>query len=214
MFQIGKYRSERRIIRRSISSFQSFSKRGFDILIAIAGLLLLSPLIFLISLGIRIESPGPALCRHKRYSSNNVEFEIIEFRTSLVDEREKTCNHSLDEIQCITGFGQILRRSGMNKLPQLLNVLRGEMSIVGIHLFTNAPGRPFPPPDLHEVRPGLITCAHDHDYPCQIAGTAKSIDRCVNCDRYYIENSSFFFDMKILLHTLLSKTTYFMEPEV
>jgi lipopolysaccharide/colanic/teichoic acid biosynthesis glycosyltransferase len=213
MFQIGKYRSERRIIRRSISSFQSFSKRGFDILIAIAGLLLLSPLISLISLGIRIESPGPALCRHKRYSSNNVEFEIFEFRTSLV-QRGKTCSHGLDEIQYITGFGQILRRSGMNKLPQLMNVLRGEMSIVGTHLFTNAPGRPFPPLDLHEVRPGLVTCAHDHDEQCRIAGTARSIDRRINCDRYYIENSSFFFDMKVLLHTLLSKTTYFMEPEV
>jgi lipopolysaccharide/colanic/teichoic acid biosynthesis glycosyltransferase len=142
-----------------------------------------------------------------------VEFEIFEFRTSFLDQREKTCNHDIDEIQCITGVGHILRRSGMNKLPQLMNVLRGEMSIVGTHLFTNAPGKPLPPLDLHEMRPGLVTCAHDDDQ-CRIVGTAKSIDRCINCDRYYIENFSFFFDIKILLHTLLSRTTYFMGPEV
>src|SRR6266481_7270926 len=93
MLQTSNYRPERRIVRRSISSRQSFEKRTFDIVAAIAGLLILSPLILLISLGIRIESAGPILCRHKRYNANSTEFEIFQFRTTLVDRREKTSKH-------------------------------------------------------------------------------------------------------------------------
>ena len=208
MLQTSKYRPERRIIRRSISSLQSFNKRTFDIVVAIAGLLILSPLILLISLGIMIESPGPILYRHKRYSANSAEFQIFQFRTTLVDRGEKTSKHRPDEVQRITRFGQILRRSGMDKLPQLIGVLCGEMSIVGTHLFTNAPGKPFPSLDLHEVKPGLVTLQHANDDQCQITDTAMSIDRCIDCDRYYIEKCSFFYDMEILFHTLLSKTTY------
>src|SRR5215467_14540303 len=94
------------IVRRPISSLQSFHKRTFDIVVAIAGLLMFSPLILLISLWVRIESPGPVLCRHKRYGANNAEFEVLEFRTTLMN-REKPSEHEPDEIQCITTFGQI-----------------------------------------------------------------------------------------------------------
>jgi lipopolysaccharide/colanic/teichoic acid biosynthesis glycosyltransferase len=116
MLETSKYRPERRIMRRSISSFQASNKRTFDIVVAIAGLLILSPLILLISLGITIESPGPILCRHRRYA-NSAEFDIFQFRTTLVDQREKTSKHRLDEVQRITRLGQILPRSGMDKLP-------------------------------------------------------------------------------------------------
>jgi lipopolysaccharide/colanic/teichoic acid biosynthesis glycosyltransferase len=204
MLQTSKYRPERRIVRRSISSRQSFEKRTFDIVAAIAGLLILSPLILLISLGIRIESAGPILCRHKRYNANSAEFDIFQFRTTFVDPSK----HRPDDIKRITGFGQILRRSGAHKLPQLISVLCGEMSIVGTHLFTNAPGKPFLLLDLHEAKPGLVTLQHANGDQCQIADAAMSIDRCIDCDRYYTENRSFFLDMEILFHTFLSKTTY------
>jgi lipopolysaccharide/colanic/teichoic acid biosynthesis glycosyltransferase len=208
MLHTSKYRLERRIMRRSISSLQPFNKRTFDIVVAIASLVTLWPLILLIALGITIESPGPILCRHRRYNADSVEFDIFQFRTTLVDQQEKTSKHRLDEVQRITRFGQILRRSGMDKLPQLMSVLCGEMSIVGTHLFTNAPGKPSRSVDLHEVKPGLVTLQHANDDQCQIADTAMSIARCIDCDRYYMENCSFFFDIEILFHTLLSKTTY------
>ncbi len=204
MLQTSKYRSELRIVRRSISSRQSFEKRMFDIVVAIAGLLILSPLILPISLGIRIESAGSILCRHKRYNANSTEFEIFQFRTAFVDPSK----HRPDEIQRITGFGQILRRSGMDKLPQLISVLCGEMSIVGTHLFTNAPGKPFLLLDLHEAKPGLVSLQHANGDRCQIADAPMSSDRCIDCDLYYVENRSFFLDMEILFHTFLSKTTY------
>jgi len=208
MLHTSKYRLERRIMRRSISSLQPFNKRTFDIVVAIASLVTLWPLILLIALGITIESPGPILCRHRRYNADSVEFDIFQFRTTLVDRQEKTSKHRLDEVQRITRFGQILRRSGMDKLPQLMSVLCGEMSIVGTHLFTNAPSKPFHSLDLHEVKPGLVTLQHANDDQCQIGDTAMSIARCIDCDRYYMENCSFFFDIEIVFHTLLSRTTY------
>jgi len=209
MLQTIKQYPKRRIVVPPISSLQSFNKRSFDIVVATAGLLMFSPLILLISLWIRIESPGPVLCRHKRYSANNVEFEVLEFRTTLADQRENTTEENrLDDLQCITRVGQILRSSGMSKLPLLISVLRGELSIVGTHLFTNAPGKPFPSFDPHHMKPGLVTWAHANEDQREIVDTITNIDRCIDSDRFYIENSSLFFDMKLLLRTLLTKTTY------
>jgi lipopolysaccharide/colanic/teichoic acid biosynthesis glycosyltransferase len=207
MLQTIKQYPKRRIVRRPISSLPSLCKRTFDIVVAIAGLLLFSPLILLISLWIRIESPGPVLYRHKRYGANNARFEVFEFRTTLVN-REKRSEHTSDDIQCVTSFGRILCSSGMSKLPQLINVLRGELSIVGTHIFTNAPGKPFPSLDLWQAKPGLVTWAPANENRREIGDAITDVDRCMDCDRFYVENCSFLFDMKFLLRTLLSKTTY------
>ena len=132
-------------------------------IVASASLLLLSPLILLISLCIKIASSGPILCRHKRYNANNIEFEIFEFRTTPVDKRDKASNRRSDDMLYVTGFGQVLSDSGLNKIPMLINVLRGEMSIVGSNLIADSPGKCFPPLDLHDVRPGLVSWAHAND---------------------------------------------------
>jgi lipopolysaccharide/colanic/teichoic acid biosynthesis glycosyltransferase len=187
---------------------QSLSKRAFDIVVATAALLLLSPLILVISFWIKTDSSGPILCRRKRYSANNIELEIFEFRTTLVDQQKKALEHGLDEMQRIKGVGQMLHRSGMNNLPQLMNVLRGEMCIVGTHLFTMALSKPCPSLDLYDIRPGLVTRARASESQCETDDAGESSCRCISCDRYYVENSSFFFDMKILFRTLLSKATY------
>jgi lipopolysaccharide/colanic/teichoic acid biosynthesis glycosyltransferase len=206
MLQTIKQYPKRRIMQRPIFSLQSFNKRTFDIVIAIAGLLMFSPLILLISLWISIESPGPVLCRHKRYSVNNAEFKVLEFRTTLVD-REKPSEHRPDD-SGFTRFGQILRSSGMSKIPCLISVLCGELSIVGIHLFATAPSKAFPSLDLQQIKPGLVTWAHANEHQREIVGTITNIDCCIDSDRFYIENSSFLFDMKLLLRALLSKRIY------
>src|SRR5258708_37131118 len=108
-------RSSRASITRPLC--QDIIKRGFDIAVAIAGLLLLSPLTLLISLAIKSTSPGPIVCRHKRYGVNNATFDLFEFRTTLARQEEETFTFA-------TRFGQLLRRSGMNKIPQVVNVLR------------------------------------------------------------------------------------------
>jgi lipopolysaccharide/colanic/teichoic acid biosynthesis glycosyltransferase len=211
MSQLGKHSVvifERRRVRGTMSPFQEIIKRGFDIAFAIAGLLLLSPLMLLISLGIKIESPGPIVCRHRRYGLNNAAFEVFEFRTTLAGQEEKTFTHIPNKIWSATRFGQLLRRSGMDKIPQLMNVLRGEMSIVGPRPFATAPRMVFHLPELHKVRPGLVSWAQVNDDLGETANSAKSLDRRIEYDRYYLENRSFLFDMRILLLTLLSQRTY------
>jgi lipopolysaccharide/colanic/teichoic acid biosynthesis glycosyltransferase len=184
-------------------SFQETAKRGFDIAVATAGLLMLSPLMLLISLGIKGTSPGPILRRQKRYDLNNAAFDIFEFRTT-------TFSKIPNEISHVAPFGQLLRRSGIDKIPQLVNVLRGEMSIVGPHPFAAAPGIVFHPSQLHKVRPGLVSWAQVNEGQGETAISAEDLDRRIEYDRYYLENRSFSFDMKILLRIFLSQRTYLL----
>ena len=148
------------------------------------------------------------MCRHKRYGLNNGAFEVFAFRTTLAGQGEKTFNHIPNKIRYVTRFGQLLRRSGMDKIPQLMNVLRGEMSIVGPHPFATAPGKVFHPLGLHKVRPGLMSWAQVNDDEGKTADSVERLDRRIEYDRYYLENRSFSFDMRILLLTLLSQRTY------
>jgi lipopolysaccharide/colanic/teichoic acid biosynthesis glycosyltransferase len=184
-----------------MSLFQEFIKRGFDIAFAIVGLLLLSPLMILVFLAIKSESPGPIVYRHRRYGLDNTALDLFEFRTTFARQEEEIFTHS-------TRFGRLLRRSGMDKIPQLVNVLRGEMSIVGPHPFAAAPGTVFHVPELHKVRPGLVSWAQVNDDLGETPDSAKSFDRRIEYDRYYLENRSFLFDMRILLLALLSHRTY------
>ena len=211
MSQLGKDSVaifERRRVQGTISPLQEIIKRGFDIAFAIAGLLLLSPLMLLVSLGIKNESPGPIVCRHKRYGLNNEAFEVFELRTAAPAQEEKTFIHVSNKIRYATRFSQLLRRSGIDKVPLLVNVLRGEMSIVGPHPFATAPGRVFHPLELHKVRPGLVSWAQVNDDEGETANSIERLDRRIEYDRYYLENRSFSFDMKILVLTLLSQRTY------
>src|SRR5262249_51472731 len=199
--------TEGRSMQSSTSVLQSLIKRAFDIVVATGGLLLLFPLILVICAGLMIDSSGPILYRRRRYNSNNVEFEIFEFRTWLAGRQEKTFHDKSDEMQSLTRVGQILRDSGMNRLPVLLNVLRGEISIVGSRLFEAAPGKALPPIKLYEVRPGVVSLAHvNHDHS-ESHDEAKKLYRCIKCDLYYIDHCSFLFDMKIILRALLSRAT-------
>src|SRR5260370_24214020 len=105
-----------------MSRFQEIIKRGFDIAFATAGLLLLSPLILLISFGIKSESPGPIVCRHRRYGLNNAAFEVFEFRTTLAGQEENTFSPIPNKTRYATRFSQLLRRSGLDHLPQVHSI--------------------------------------------------------------------------------------------
>src|SRR6266446_10657039 len=118
MSELGKHSvaiCERRRVRGTMSPFQEIIKRGFDIAFAIAGLVLLSPLVLLVSLGIKSESPGPIVCRHKRYGLNNEAFEVFEFRTAAPRREEKAFTHVSNKIRYATRFSQLLHRSGIDK---------------------------------------------------------------------------------------------------
>jgi lipopolysaccharide/colanic/teichoic acid biosynthesis glycosyltransferase len=96
----------------------------------------------------------------------------------------------------------------MDKIPQLANVIRGEMSIVGPRPFATAPGMVFHLLEAHKARPGLVTWAQINDDSGETAESAESLDRRIEYDRYYLENRSFSFDMRILLLALLSHRMY------
>jgi lipopolysaccharide/colanic/teichoic acid biosynthesis glycosyltransferase len=203
MLQSKMYRPERRRVQPLTSSLHSLSKRGFDLIVATAGLVLLSPLILFVSLGIILVFSKPILCHQKRYNSNNVAFDLFEFRTEYVDQQEQILHCHLDQ-----SIGQILRRAGLNKIPRLLNVFRGEISIVGSHLFIRPPGTTLPPLDLGDLKPGLVSWADANDDAREFADKSKRVSHCIKCDRYYIDNWSLSLDMKLLVHTFLQRRLF------
>jgi len=177
----------------------SFVKRAFDWTIALLLLLLLSPVLLAISLAIRLTSKGPALFVHERIGKNGSPFKMYKFRTMHVSSPM----HSYSPISVydprVTKVGRFLRRTSLDELPQLLNVLKGEMSLVGPR-----PEMPFiveAYSDLHRQRlvvvPGITGL-------WQIsAGRKQLIHENIQYDLYYIRNQGFFMDLSILLHTVV-----------
>lgn len=106
-------------------------KRVFDVLVACLALLFLCPLLLLIAILVRLDSRGPAIYRGRRSGIHNTEFYILKFRTMIVDAESRGGYSTARNDPRVTRVGRVLRRSKLDELPQLINVLRGEMSIVG-----------------------------------------------------------------------------------
>ena len=140
-----------------MSSFGQISKRGFDIATATLALFLLSPLILLVCLVIKFDSRGPVLCRYKRCGINNETIEVFEFRSTTAGHESQTVDNATRKNCSVTRFGGILRGSDIDKIPQLINVLRGEMSIVGPRLYSTAPSQISLLPDHRHVKPGIFS---------------------------------------------------------
>lgn len=176
------------------------TKRALDLLIALTGLVMLSPLMGVIALAIRFTSPGPILYRQERISRQGEPFMMLKFRTMRTDSEVHTGPvWAAEQDPRITPIGRFLRRASLDELPQLLNVLSGQMSFVGPR-----PERPFfveqfqaavvNYPDRHYVKAGMIGWA-------QVNGLRgnTSIEERTRLDLYYIENWSLLFDLRIIL---------------
>ncbi len=180
----------------------------------LGSLLLLAaiPAFVLIAAAIRLETPGPVLFRQRRHGWNNTEFDVLKFRTMTWEGQSQAsgaCQTSRSDRR-VTRVGAFLRRTSLDELPQLLNVLSGEMSLVG----------PRPHPVVmrtesllgseivaeyahrHRVRPGMTGWAQVNGHR-GATDTTEQIRKRVEFDIYYIENWSVFFDLKILLLTPL-----------
>ena len=186
-------------------------KRAFDIVVASIGLTLFSPIFLLSSLAIKIESRGPAFERQQRHSYYNESIGVFRFRCTKIQNSNGAVRATRKHV-CVTGIGSILRSSGIDGLPQLINVLRGEMSIVGPRAFTAFPGAIFEEEILRTSRrrnfkPGLTSLAQVYGYG-DVSNSFGVMLRRVEYDLYYIKNWSFLFDMKIILMTLCSKKHY------
>jgi len=177
-------------------------KRSIDFIMALVGLIVLSPLFLLLVVAIKIDSPGPVLFKQKRVGIHKIHFNILKFRTMRIDTPKDTPTHLLENPeQYITKMGKFLRKISLDEFPQIINILRGTMSIIG------------PRPALwnqfdliaerdkygaNDIRPGLTGWA-------QINGRDElPIKVKARFDREYVENRSFNFDLKIFLLTIAS----------
>ena len=203
------------VLRPPLSAFDLSVKRAFDICASGVGLLLLSPLLLTVSLGIKLKSPGPILFWQNRHGYNNEIIPVVKFRTMNViedGESPETFTQARSNDARLTRLGRVLRRTNIDELPQLLNVLRGDMSLIGprphpIALNTMFGERIMPYARRHNVKPGLTGWAQVNGFRGE-TDTFEKMQRRVECDMFYIDNWSFLFDLKILLMTFFSKSAY------
>jgi Undecaprenyl-phosphate glucose phosphotransferase len=200
------------VSRQPLSFVDLAVKRTFDIIVATAALVTLSPLLAVVSLAIKLDSSGCVLFRQKRHGYNNKIIWVLKFRTMAPTKDDVGFASATENDKRITIIGQILRKTSIDELPQLLNVLFGEMSIVGPRPHATDHNKLFEDQILpfarrHNVKPGITGWAQVNGY----RGPADTVDkmrRRVEYDLYYIDNWSFFFDLKIMLMTLFSKRAY------
>jgi Undecaprenyl-phosphate glucose phosphotransferase len=180
------------------------AKRAFDIAFSLAVLIGLSPVLAVLAVGIKLTSPGPVLYRQERMGLDGQRFRMLKFRTMRVDAEAETGPvwASADDPRRVP-FGALLRRFSLDELPQFVNVLRGEMSVVGPR-----PERPIFVERFRRTVPGYML---RHKVKSGVTGWAQvnglrgntSLEKRIECDLEYIERWSLGFDLKIIALTLV-----------
>ena len=176
-----------------------YIKRFIDIVLSLGAIVFLSPVLIVLAVLIKLDSKGPVLFRQKRVGKGKIHFEILKFRTMYADVPKDVPTHLLaDPASKITKIGRFLRKSSLDELPQIFNILKGEMSLVG--------PRPLPTYETEGcnayqlqrllVKPGL-TCYW------QVSGRNDiSFDEWIEMDLRYIREASIWTDIKILFMTV------------
>jgi Undecaprenyl-phosphate glucose phosphotransferase len=196
------------LTRAPLGPFEAATKRWFDILVSAIALLLLSPLFALIAVLIKCDSRGPVFFRQRRRGYNTAEFRIWKFRTMTTMEDGDIVTQATKGDARITFIGSFLRRFSLDELPQLINVLKGEMSLVGPRPHAVAHDRFFERritgyPRRLNVKPGITGWAQVNGFR-GATDTDEAMQRRVEHDIFYIDNCSIGFDLYILLLTLIS----------
>ena len=176
-------------------------KRLFDFLMSLIAIIILSPVILIVALAVKFTSPGPILFKQRRIGKDNFEFEIYKFRTMRIDTPNVPTHLLENPKQWITPIGKFLRKTSLDELPQLFNILKGEMSIVGPRpaLYNQLDLKEMRTEiGVHKLVPGLTGWA-------QINGRDEiPLKLKVNLDKEYLDRKSFFFDIKIIFMTIIS----------
>jgi Undecaprenyl-phosphate glucose phosphotransferase len=200
------------LTRAPLSAFEVLQKRIFDLIVATGALIVLAPALAAIALLIRLDSPGPVFFRQRRYGFNQQPFRIIKFRTMTTLDDGEVVRQVCRNDHRVTRIGRWLRRWNIDELPQLINVLRGEMSLVGPRPHALSHDREYEQrislyARRHNVRPGITGWAQVNGLRGEI-DTDEKLRRRVDCDLYYIDNWSMLLDLKILLYTVFSRRAY------
>jgi exopolysaccharide production protein ExoY len=188
-------------------------KRTVDIILALSGIVLLAPLLIICFAVTKLTSPGPALFRHRRVGFNGKHFDCLKFRTMVIDSSERlrqllesdpaaaaewAANRKLRNDPRITAIGAILRKSSLDELPQLFNVLKGDMSIVG--------PRPVTDEELERYASSVgayLSCRPGITGLWQVSGrSTTTYNKRVACDTFYARNWSMALDAKIMVVTI------------
>jgi undecaprenyl-phosphate galactose phosphotransferase/putative colanic acid biosynthesis UDP-glucose lipid carrier transferase len=191
--------------RAPLGAFERALKRLLDIVIGGAAAVLLAPLLATVSIAIKVTSRGPVIFKQHRMGFNGREFTIYKFRTMTVAENGPTIRQACRNDSRVTWLGAILRRTSIDELPQLINVLRGEMSLVGPrpHALAHDDEYSRHIADYalrHHVKPGITGWAQIHG----LRGATirlELMERRVEFDLWYINNWSIWLDLRILLRT-------------
>jgi len=223
MSSLTDTRSDRRLASvGSAGPVGQARKRIIDIVLALSGIVLLAPLLIICFVATVITSPGPAVFRHKRVGFNGKYFNCLKFRTMVTDAPERlrqlldsdpvaaaewSANRKLRHDPRVTLIGALLRKSSLDELPQLFNVLRGDMSIVG--------PRPVTEEELvrySAAKTAYLACRPGITGLWQVSGrSTTTYDKRIACDSFYALNWSVILDAKILIVTIpavLSDSAY------
>jgi Undecaprenyl-phosphate glucose phosphotransferase len=201
-----------RVTRPRFSLLQRMEKRAFDLIVASAALFALCPVLAVVAALIRWESHGPALFRQTRYGFNQEPFKIFKFRSMrTMEDGAKVVSAKRDDPR-VTRLGAYLRRYSVDELPQLFNVLRGEMSIVGPRPHAMAHDQRYFDrlsryARRHNVKPGITGWAQVHGHRGEIANDQEMLSRLQH-DLFYVDNWSLWLDIKIVFLTVFSPKTH------
>ncbi|WP_308618409.1 sugar transferase [uncultured Enterococcus sp.] len=182
--------------------YQNSIKRVVDFILALMGIIILSPILLILCIAIKIDSRGPIIFKQKRVGLNKTHFNILKFRTMKVDTPKEMPTHLLENPDFfITQVGKLLRKTSLDELPQLFNILKGDMAVIG------------PRPALwnqydlieerdkyqaNDIRPGLTGLA-------QISGRDElAIPVKAKIDGNYAQNISFMMDLKCFIGTIVA----------
>ena len=183
-------------------------KRAFDIVLSLLLLILLSPIFLILGMMIKITSKGPVFFKQKRMGANNVEFDMYKFRSMTVQNpKESDTLWTTENDKRVTCIGRFMRKTNLDELPQLWNVLIGNMSLVG--------PRPEREHFVEKFKKEISHYKVRHLVKSGITGWAQvngwrgdtSIAKRVEHDIFYLENWSFWLDLKILWLTLFGRET-------
>jgi exopolysaccharide biosynthesis polyprenyl glycosylphosphotransferase len=191
-----------RLRRWNARPYRILAKRAFDIAVSATALLLLAPLLAAIAWAVRSETGPGVIFRQERVGRNGETFELMKFRSMIASTSESATHWNIDTDDRIGPVGMFLRRTGLDELPQLWNILRGDMTVVG--------PRPERPYFVDRFSADYPEYAMRHRVPVGLTGLAQvsglrgdtPISDRARFDNYYIENWSLWLDVKVLLRTV------------
>jgi putative colanic acid biosynthesis UDP-glucose lipid carrier transferase len=193
--------------RAPLNLFERSVKRAIDIVLAGTALIALMPLLMLVALAIKLDSPGRVIFRQTRHGFNGKPFNILKFRTMTVVEDGGSIKQATRLDKRVTRVGFWLRRTSIDELPQLVNVLNGEMSLVGPRPHAAAHDNYFDQVIANyafrqRMKPGITGCAQVNGSRGETP-TVDAMQRRVQLDLWYIENWSFQLDLVIMFRTII-----------